>query len=99
MIKIAIDAMGGDYAPGDIVQGAVTAAKKGGIGVYLVGQQEKIKAELAKIRYQRSISGSSPHRRIPVGGRAAGLRFKGKKEGFNRGGNQPGKRRPGAGSL
>jgi glycerol-3-phosphate acyltransferase PlsX len=48
MIKIAIDAMGGDYAPGDIVQGAVTAAKKGGIGVYLVGQQEKIKAELAK---------------------------------------------------
>jgi glycerol-3-phosphate acyltransferase PlsX len=48
MIKIAVDAMGGDYAPGEVVQGAVTAAKESGIGIYLVGPQDKIKAELAK---------------------------------------------------
>ena len=48
MIKIAIDAMGGDYAPAGPVQGAVAAARRGDIGIYLVGQQEKIKTELAK---------------------------------------------------
>ena len=47
-MKISIDAMGGDNAPGDVVQGAVTAAKNTGIGVILVGKQDKIQAELDK---------------------------------------------------
>ena len=48
MIKIAVDAMGGDHAPADVVRGAVMAAREAGLGLLLVGQQEKIKTELAK---------------------------------------------------
>ena len=47
-MKISIDAMGGDYAPADVVQGAVIAAKESKVGIILVGVQDKIKAELAK---------------------------------------------------
>ncbi len=47
-MNIALDAMGGDYAPGEIVAGAVSAAKAFGITVSLVGKPEAIQAELAK---------------------------------------------------
>jgi glycerol-3-phosphate acyltransferase PlsX len=45
---VALDAMGGDNAPGEVVLGAVQAAREYGIGVYLVGQETAIRAELAK---------------------------------------------------
>jgi glycerol-3-phosphate acyltransferase PlsX len=47
-MKISVDAMGGDYAPADVVKGAVTAARESNLGIILVGQQDKIKTELAK---------------------------------------------------
>lgn len=47
-MKISVDAMGGDYAPAEVVQGAVKAARDYGLGIYLVGPQDKIKAEMAK---------------------------------------------------
>ena len=47
-IRVALDAMGGDNAPAEIVLGAVQAAREYGIGVYLVGQEVAIRAELAK---------------------------------------------------
>lgn len=47
-VRVALDAMGGDNAPGEIVLGAVQAAREYGIGVYLVGREEVIRAELAK---------------------------------------------------
>lgn len=47
-VRVALDAMGGDNAPGEIVLGAVQAAREYGIGVYLVGREEVIQAELAK---------------------------------------------------
>jgi glycerol-3-phosphate acyltransferase PlsX len=47
-VRVALDAMGGDHAPGEIVLGAVQAAREYGIGVYLVGRQEQIRAELAR---------------------------------------------------
>jgi len=47
-VRVALDAMGGDNAPGEIVLGAVQAAREYGIGVYLVGREEAIRAELAK---------------------------------------------------
>lgn len=49
-MRIAIDAMGGDFAPREIVKGAVEAAHSlSGIEkLYLVGNEEAIKAELAK---------------------------------------------------
>ena len=48
IVHVALDAMGGDRAPGETVLGAIQAARKHGIGVYLVGDQDTIQAELAK---------------------------------------------------
>ena len=45
-LPIAVDAMGGDHAPGEIVRGAVRAASEHGITVTLVGRREAIEAEL-----------------------------------------------------
>ena len=47
-MKIALDAMGGDYAPEATVHGAVWAARDFGLTIQLVGQPELIQAELAK---------------------------------------------------
>lgn len=49
-MRIAIDAMGGDYAPEEIVAGAVDAANgmDGLTTLFLVGQEEAIRKELAK---------------------------------------------------
>ncbi len=53
MIKIAVDAMGGDHAPAEMVKGAVDAvALRQDIKVYLIGQQDRVKEELAKYSYQ-----------------------------------------------
>jgi len=46
-MRVAIDAMGGDNAPGIEVEGAVTAAREFGISVILVGDETRIRAELA----------------------------------------------------
>jgi len=47
-VRVALDAMGGDHAPGEIVLGAVEAAREYGIGVYLVGKEDLLNAELAR---------------------------------------------------
>jgi len=47
-LVIALDAMGGDNAPGEIVAGAVRAAREMGLRVALVGPPEPITVELAK---------------------------------------------------
>ena len=50
--KVALDAMGGDNAPGEIVKGAVDAVvARPDIKVFLVGQQEIVKQELAKYTF------------------------------------------------
>ncbi|MCS6998454.1 MAG: phosphate acyltransferase PlsX [Aquificaceae bacterium] len=43
MTKIAVDCMGGDYAPEEIVKGCILAYKELGIESLLVGDEEKIK--------------------------------------------------------
>ena len=48
-IRIAIDAMGGDYAPKEIVEGAVWAAWDYGVAIELVGKQDAIEQELRRI--------------------------------------------------
>ena len=50
MTRIAVDAMGGDRAPGAIVDGAVQAARILPIEVILVGQQDRLSKELARFR-------------------------------------------------
>ena len=47
-VSIAIDAMGGDYAPEEIVSGSVAAARKGDVQPILVGPLDVLKAELEK---------------------------------------------------
>jgi phosphate acyltransferase len=46
MQTVAVDAMGGDRAPSEVVAGAVEAAR-GGVHVLLVGRREAVEAELA----------------------------------------------------
>lgn len=51
-VIVAVDAMGGDNAPGEMVKGAVEAVNKdSNIFVKLVGQENVIKDELAKYTY------------------------------------------------
>lgn len=54
MIKIAVDAMGGDFAPAQMVSGAVDAVNaRPGILVFLVGQEQRIASELGKHSYNK----------------------------------------------
>jgi len=46
LIRLAIDAMGGDFAPHEIVAGAVRGARRLGVSLVLVGEQASIQAEL-----------------------------------------------------
>jgi glycerol-3-phosphate acyltransferase PlsX len=48
-MKIAVDAMGGDHAPREIVRGAVESARSNRLSLILVGQEERIRAELREI--------------------------------------------------
>lgn len=47
-MRVAVDVMGGDNAPHVEVEGAVAAARQFGVPVTLVGDEEKVKAELAR---------------------------------------------------
>ena len=52
MVKVAVDAMGGDYAPVEIIKGAVEAVKqRSDIKVFLVGQESVIREELKTYSY------------------------------------------------
>ena len=52
MIKVALDAMGGDYAPSVCIEGAVNAVKKNpNIHVVLCGPEAEVKASLEKLGY------------------------------------------------
>lgn len=52
VVKVALDAMGGDNAPVEIVKGAVDAlAESEDLVVYLVGREKTIQEELGKYQY------------------------------------------------
>jgi glycerol-3-phosphate acyltransferase PlsX len=48
MLKVAVDAMGGDHAPEAVVEGALLAAQEFGIDLLLVGQKDVVERELAR---------------------------------------------------
>ena len=51
-VNVAVDAMGGDNAPKEIVKGAIEAIKESQkVKIYLVGKEDAIKAELAGYTY------------------------------------------------
>jgi glycerol-3-phosphate acyltransferase PlsX len=47
-MRIAVDGMGGDNAPEEIVKGAVNAAREYGVDIALVGPEDRLKKELDK---------------------------------------------------
>lgn len=54
MIKVAVDAMGGDYAPSEAIKGAVAAVQeKENVEVFLVGKQEILERELSAYTYPK----------------------------------------------
>jgi glycerol-3-phosphate acyltransferase PlsX len=57
-VRVAVDVMGGDYAPEEIVKGAVLAAGKGDVEILLVGSTNVLEKELAKYKFA---NGSSIH--------------------------------------
>jgi glycerol-3-phosphate acyltransferase PlsX len=51
-MKVVVDAMGGDYAPGVVIEGTIAAVKKYNVEVILTGEEEKINSLLKKARYR-----------------------------------------------
>lgn len=52
LVRVALDAMGGDNAPGEIVKGAIDALNESDrLKIFLVGKEEMVKAELSKYSY------------------------------------------------
>ena len=47
-MRIAVDAMGGDFAPAATVEGALVAARHLGLGLLLVGNEGLVRAELSR---------------------------------------------------
>ena len=47
-VKIAVDAMGGDYAPGEVIKGVIAAAQEDTTEIILVGHLPTLQAELVK---------------------------------------------------
>ena len=53
-MRIAIDGMGGDNAPGEIVKGCVEASKLIDDQIYIVGLEDVIKKELKKYKFEKN---------------------------------------------
>ncbi|MDQ7843580.1 MAG: phosphate acyltransferase PlsX [Armatimonadota bacterium] len=49
-MRIAVDAMGGDYAPGAVVAGSIAAVRELGVEVVLVGPEARVREELGRHR-------------------------------------------------
>jgi phosphate acyltransferase len=66
-MKIALDAMGGDFAPQNIVEGAVLAAREHGVPVILVGEETIVRQEVAKYPGSESLPLTFVHASEAVG--------------------------------
>ena len=52
LVNVAVDAMGGDNAPAEIVKGVIDAVHESSkVKVFLVGKEDLIKEELQKYQY------------------------------------------------
>ena len=54
-MKIVVDAMGGDFAPQNVVAGVIDAVKEYTVSVTLVGIRERIEEELKKYQYPKDL--------------------------------------------
>src|ERR1700751_6097353 len=51
-MKIAVDAMGGDFGPAVVVEGAVAAAREFGLASVLVGDKAAVEREIVRLKAQ-----------------------------------------------
>ena len=67
LVRVAVDAMGGDNAPTEIIKGVVEAVHADErVKVFLVGQEDVVKKELAAYSYRANLrSMRSAAKRIP----------------------------------
>jgi glycerol-3-phosphate acyltransferase PlsX len=80
-LPVAVDAMGGDLGPRVVVEGAVAAAKDFRIPSILVGDEQQLTGELARLDPSRSLSISIHHASQVVGmDEAPGLAIRGKQD-------------------
>lgn len=56
MIRVALDAMGGDWAPAETIKGAVLASREFPLEIILVGDQARLEKELKKYPKRGTIS-------------------------------------------
>jgi len=54
MVRVAVDAMGGDHAPDVVIDGVLEAVARFDVCVLLVGPEDVLKARLARRRYDAS---------------------------------------------
>ena len=73
LIRVAVDAMGGDYAPAEIVAGAVQAASQGDVQVMLVGDPDLVQAELTRYDTGQLPIGAIPSEGVIAEGEAPAL--------------------------
>ncbi|MBF0122674.1 MAG: phosphate acyltransferase PlsX [Candidatus Omnitrophica bacterium] len=52
-MRIVVDAMGGDYAPANVIAGVVDAVKELSVNITLVGQEDLVKAHLKKYSFPK----------------------------------------------
>ena len=55
-VRVAVDAMGGDYAPEEIVKGAVLATRKNDVQIILVGSKNILENELSRYKFSNNSS-------------------------------------------
>ncbi len=65
--RIAVDAMGGDFAPDEIVAGALKAHQEFDVDILLVGDPEKIRAALVKVGSKAGAAQSGGTGDLPEG--------------------------------
>ena len=54
-VRVVLDAMGGDFAPEEVVKGAVLAAQEDNFEIILTGQGDILEKELAKYKFARNL--------------------------------------------
>ena len=63
-MKIVVDAMGGDFAPENIIAGVIEAVNEYRVSVVLVGIQDRIESELKKYKYSADLIEIVPAREV-----------------------------------
>lgn len=63
-MKIVVDAMGGDYAPEVVIDGAIAAVKEYGIEVTLVGDEARINGLLKKSKFSSGLLSVYPSQEV-----------------------------------